>query len=132
MLRIIPGTPFKCNPYVALYLGGVTKGKVRSTRSPRGARKADCVCLKRPAPAPAPCPRANPGLHLATHQASGRVAPAPRRCAATRASAVWESMVSSVTMKEGRTRPPPFAEALNLRCSLNYLRALRGTTGPAD
>ena len=47
--------------------------------------KADGVYLKRPPPAQAPCPRANPGLHLATLQASGRVALAPRRCAVTRA-----------------------------------------------
>jgi len=45
------------------------------------SEKADGVYLKRPAPGPAPCRRANPGLHLATLQASGRVALAPRRCA---------------------------------------------------
>src|SRR5207245_10547332 len=59
----------------------------RATRAVVGAdsEKADGVYLKRPAPGPAPCRRANPGLHLATLQASGRVALAPRRCAVTRA-----------------------------------------------
>ena len=59
----------------------------RATRAVVGANseKADGVYLKRPAPAQAPCPRANPGLHLATLQASGRVALVPRRCAVTRA-----------------------------------------------
>jgi len=42
---------------------------------------ADCVCLKRPPPARVPCPRATPGLPLATLQASGRVAPVPKRFA---------------------------------------------------
>src|SRR6266571_7440387 len=57
----------------------------RATRAVVGANseKADGVYLKRPAPAQAPCPRANPGLHLATLQASGRVALVPRRCAVT-------------------------------------------------
>ncbi len=59
----------------------------RATRAVVGAdcEKADGIYLKRPPPAQAPCPRANPGLHLATLQASGRVALAPRRCAVTRA-----------------------------------------------
>src|SRR6267154_4354243 len=59
----------------------------RARRAVVGAdcAKADRVYLKRPAPAQAPCPQANPGLHLATLQASGRVALAPRRCAVTRA-----------------------------------------------
>ena len=59
----------------------------RATRAVVGAdfEKADRVYLKRLAPALAPCPRANPGLHWATLQASGRVALAPRRCAVTRA-----------------------------------------------
>src|SRR5436309_8664853 len=69
-----------------------------STRRPTGSvvgadcEKADAVYLKRPPPAQAPCPRANPGLHLATRPASGRVALAPRRCAVTRALVVRESM----------------------------------------
>src|SRR3989475_13032601 len=66
----------------------------RATRAVVGAdsETADGVYLKRPAPGPAPCRRANPGLHLATLQASGRVALAPRRCAVTRASVVRESI----------------------------------------
>src|SRR2546427_12693305 len=36
MWRIIPATPFKCNPTVALSLGGVTEGM--GTRGPCGAR----------------------------------------------------------------------------------------------
>src|SRR3989441_10737091 len=59
----------------------------RYARAVGGAdcEKADRVYLKRPTPAQAPWPRANPGLHLATLQASPRVALAPRRCAVTRA-----------------------------------------------
>src|SRR5438093_10240982 len=64
----------------------------RATRAVVGAdcEKADGVYLKRLPPAQAPCPRANPGLHLATLQASGRLALAPRRSGVTRASVVRE------------------------------------------
>ena len=56
------------------------------------SQTADCVCLKRPPPARVPCPRATPGLPLATLQASGRVAPVPKRFAVTHASVVQESI----------------------------------------
>src|SRR2546426_8374940 len=64
----------------------VSRSDNAATRAVVGAdcEKADGVYLKRPPPAQAPCPRANPGLHLATLPASGRVALGPRRSAVTR------------------------------------------------
>ena len=75
---------FKTTHSGSLHSSSLTRG---ATRAVVGAdyETADGVYLKRPPPAQAPCPRANPGLHLATLQASGRVALAPRRCAVTRA-----------------------------------------------
>src|SRR3989441_12387784 len=77
--------PLRCKPthsdslHSSLFMRGATRAVVGAD-----CEKADCVYLKRPAPAQAPCPRANLGLHLATLQASGRVALAPKRCAVTR------------------------------------------------